>query len=175
MNELLKIMESRRSVRKYTGEKVSEQHLYQILQAGLLSPSGRGIRPWKFIAIKDKATLEELANARIGAADMLKNADCAIVVIADPDKTDVWIEDCSIAMAYMHLMADSLGLGSCWIQGRLRDSKEGNTSDEYVKRLLGYPKNFTLEAILSIGIPFEKRSPYPLPDIAEPKVHFEKY
>ena len=119
MNELLKIMQNRRSVRKYTGETVTEQDLQQIIRAGLLSPSGREIRPWELIVVRNKIILDKLAYARDGAADMLKNADCAVIVIADSTKTDVWIEDCSIVMAYMHLMADALGLGSCWIQGRL--------------------------------------------------------
>ena len=46
---------------------------------------------------------------------MLAGASVAIVVIADPEKTDVWTEDCSIVMSNMHNMAHDLGLGSCWI------------------------------------------------------------
>ena len=175
MNQLLEIMRKRRSVRKYTNETVSDEQLQHILQAGLLSPSGRRIRPWEFIVVKDRDVLQKLAYSRTGAADMLKNASCAIVLIADYNKTDVWIEDCSIAIAYMHLMADSLGLGSCWIQGRLRESAEGISSDEYVRNLLGYPENLCLEAILSIGVPVEKKEPYAINELSEEKIHFNRY
>ncbi len=176
MNDLLKIMKNRRSVRKYTGEKVSDEMIDLILKAGLLSPSGKAVRPWEFVVIRDKTMLNKLVGARTGAADMLSGADCAIVVIADKLKTDVWIEDCSIAMTQMHLMADSLGLGSCWIQGRSREAFDGRTSCDYLRELLEYPVNYELEAILSIGWPVDKRPPYEVPDIVlSEKVHREKY
>ncbi len=176
MNELLKIMKNRRSVRNYTGEKVSDEMIDMILKAGLLSPSGKAVRPWEFIVIRDKSMLKKLVGARTGAADMLSDADCAIVVIADKSKTDVWVEDCSIAMTQMHLMADSLGLGSCWIQGRNRESFDGRTSCEYMQKLLEYPDSFELEAILSIGWPIDKRPSHEIPNaVNDPKIHWEKF
>ena len=89
---------------------------------------------------------------------MLAGAGAAVVVVADEERTDVWIEDCSIVMANMHLMADSLGVGSCWIQGRLREASDGRTTEEYLRQLLGIPENYRLEAMLSLS-----------------KVHFEKF
>ena len=112
--DLLEIMLNRRSVRTYTGEKIEDEKLEMILKAGLAAPSGRGRRPWEFIVVRDKDTLACMSESRKCGAGMLTGADCAIVVVADEEKTDVWTEDCSIAMAYMHLMADSLGVGSCW-------------------------------------------------------------
>ena len=127
--ELLEIMRKRRSVRKYTGEMIPEKDLEKVLQAGLLSPSGRSLRPWEFILVRDKETLRAMSECRAGAAKMLEGADAAIVVIADAEKQDVWTEDCSIAMSYMHLTASALGLGSCWIH-RARevfDTDEGKS------------------------------------------------
>ena len=175
MEKLLEIMKNRRSVRQYTGDSVSTEDLNKVLKAGLLSPTGKSIKPWEFIVVRDKGMLEKLALSRNGAADMLKTADCAIVVIADETKTDVWIEDCSIAMAYMHLMADSLGLGSCWIQGRQRIAADGQKSDEYVRDMLGYPEGYNLEAILSLGIPLSKKEPHDMPDVMDKKIHYENF
>ena len=110
--DVLETMRKRRSVRSYTGEAVTEENLLKILQAGLLSASGRGIRPWEFIVVRDKKTLKAMAGCRVSGSKMLESADCAVVVLGDESKTDVWVEDCSIAMANMHLMADSLGVGS---------------------------------------------------------------
>ena len=115
---LLSIFQQRHSIRKYTGAPIDDAALTQIIQAGLLSASSRSIRPWEFIVVKDKDMLRHLSECRTGAARMLAGADAAIVIIANAEASDVWIEDCSIAMANMHLMADSLGVGSCWIQGR---------------------------------------------------------
>ena len=150
--DLLEMMKNRRSVRKYTGEPIEDEKIEMVLQAGLLSASGRAIRPWEFIVVRDKQMLGKMAECRMGAAKMLEGADCAIVVIADGDKTDVWTEDCSIAMSNMHLMADVLGIGSCWIQGRLREATDGRSTEEYLRGLLGYPERFKLEAVLSMGI-----------------------
>ena len=173
--DLLEIMQKRRSVRNYTGEKVTEENLLKILQAGLLSASGRAIRPWEFIVVRSRETLKAMAECRVAGSRMLDGADCAIVVLGDESKTDVWVEDCSIAMANMHLMADSLGVGSCWIQGRLREAPGGRTTEAYLRELLEFPENYRLEAILSLGMPQNHPGAYELGDLLEGKVHRERF
>ena len=145
--DLLEIMKNRRSVRTYTGEPVGEEKLEQILQAGLLSASGRAVRPWELIVVREKKVLKKMVASRATGAKMLEGADCAVVVLGDAEKTDVWTEDCSIVMMNMHLMADSLGVGSCWIQGRLREASDGQTTESYLRDLLEYPENMKLEAV----------------------------
>lgn len=173
--ELLDLLLQRRSVRQYTGEAISDETLKKVLQAGLLSPSGRGRRPWEFIVVKNKETLKALSESREAGANMLKDAACAIIVFADASKTDVWTEDCSIAMSNMHLTASSLGLGSCWIQGRLRTAKNGETTEAVCRKLLCVPDNYMLEAILSLGIPKETPEAHTLDDADMTKIHYEKF
>lgn len=172
--ELLEIMRKRRSIRKYTQEEIPQDSLTKILQAGLLSASGKAKRPWEFIVVKDRAMLDELSGCRAGGVAMLKEATCAIVVIGDAEAQDVWVEDCSVAMANMHLMADSLGVGSCWVQGRLRNADEMSTND-YVRERMGYPENYQLQAILSLGMPAAKAPAYELDQLPMEKVHYEKF
>lgn len=136
--ELLEIMQNRRSIRQYTGAPIPEDAMTKIVQAGLLSPSSCNRRPWELIVVKNKETLEKMAAARTGAANMLTGAAAAIVVLGDETVTDVWTEDCSIVMASMHLMASSLGIGSCWIQGRNREAADGSSSEEYLRELLPF-------------------------------------
>ena len=170
--ELMEMMKNRRSVRQYTQERIPEETMEKVLQAGLLAPSGRARRPWEFILVRDREILKKMSECREGgAAKMLAGADSAVVVIADPEKTDVWTEDCSIAMAYMHLAADSLGLGSCWIQGRLRNAPGGRTTEEYLRDLLGFPESFRLEAILSLGVPENHPAPRTESDLPAEKIH----
>ena len=118
--EILDIFANRRSVRKYAQGPLEDEALDKILKAGLLAPSGHARRPWEFILVRDKQMLEQLSGCRSSGANMLKQAAAAIVVIADEQKQDVWIEDCSVALGYMHLAASALNLGSCWVQVRLR-------------------------------------------------------
>lgn len=90
---LLSIFQQRHSIRKYTGAPIDDAALTQIIQSGLLSASSRSIRPWEFIVVKDKDMLRHLSECRTGAAWMLAGADAAIVVIANAEVSDVWIED----------------------------------------------------------------------------------
>ena len=86
----LDLLKHRRSIRQYKEEAVSKEALEAIVEAGLLSPSGRNIRPWELIVVQKKETLEKMSECRVGSAKMLAGASVAIVVIADPEKTDVW-------------------------------------------------------------------------------------
>ena len=150
--ELLKIMQKRRSVRSYSGEAVPMEKLNLILQAGMMAPSGRAIRPWELIVIRDKQKLIGLSSCRMGgSARMLAGADLAIAVVGDEEKSDVWTEDCCVVMENMHLMASALGVGSCWIQCRERMAMDGETAEEYARTILQFPAECKLEAILSDG------------------------
>lgn len=171
MNELMTILQNRHSVRHYTGEPIPEEFLQMILQAALLSPTGRNFCPWEFIVVRDKQVLQEMAKCRTGSANMLTEADCAVVVVADTTKSDTVIEDCSIAMSNMHLMADSLGVGSCWIQGRMRQAQDGRSTEEFLRSLLHFPEHYCLEATLSLGMPVQKREPKALDSLDQKKIH----
>lgn len=173
--ELLDLMKSRHSIRKYTGEGIRREDLEQILRAGMLSPSGKNKRPWEFIVVRERAVLERMASSRAAGARMLSAADAAIVVIGDTEKTDTWIEDCSIAMAYMQLMAHSLGIGSCWIQGRSREAGDGRSTEEFLRAILHFPENCKLLATLSLGMPDEKKPPAEIENLPAGKVRWEEY
>ena len=133
--ELLEIMQRRRSVRSYSGEPVPMEKLNLILQAGMLAPSGRAIRPWELIVVRDKQKLIDLSSSRMGgAARMLAGADLAIAVVGDEEKSDVWTEDCCCVMENMHLMASALGVASCWIH-RAKEEFESEEGKAILKRL----------------------------------------
>ena len=171
---MVELLQERRSIRRYTGEAVPEESLKQILQAGLLSPSGHNAKPWEFVVVKDRETLDKLSQCREGSAEMLKGAYCAVVVLGDEEKTDVWTEDCSAAMMNMHLTASSLGVGSCWIQGRLR-TVNGKSTEAVVKEILGIPDHYRLEAILSLGMPAVHPEARKLEDLPMEQIHWEKF
>ena len=163
--ELLKLLQSRRSIRKYTDEHISDETLEKILQAGLLAPSSRAIYPVELVAVRDKEMLRRLSECKAAGAAMLKNADAAIVVVGDTAKSDAWIEDCSITMTLMMLEATEQGVGNCWVQCRGRQTSEGTSTEERIRSLLDIPDNFGVLAILSLGMPAEELAPRELPDI----------
>lgn len=173
--EILDIFTNRRSVRKYAQGPLEDEALDKILKAGLLAPSGHARRPWEFILVRDKQMLERLSGCRSSGANMLKQASAAIVVIADEQKQDIWIEDCSVALGYMHLAASVLNLGSCWVQVRLRAAADGRSCEEFLREALGFPPNFKAEAILALGVPQQRPSPHDLQKLNLSKIHKEKF
>lgn len=170
--DLLETMLKRRSIRTYTGESLSQETIDKILHAGLLAPSSRNIQPCELVVVRDKETLVNLSKCKKAGAGMLTNADCAIVVLGDTTRSDVWIEDCSIVMTYMHLAATSLGIGSCWIQCRLRDSFE-MSAEHYMRDLLRIPEQYGVLAILSLGMPQKEATPHTLEELKMEKIHSE--
>lgn len=173
--ELLQLLKNRRSVRTYTGAEIPREKLNLILQAGLLAPSSKNIRPVELIVVEDKALLEELAKSKAAGSGMLADASCAIVVIGDTQKADAWIEDCSLAMGYMLLMAENLGIAACWVQERLRKTHLGEDAGTYVKQLLGIPDSYAVEAILSLGISAELQEPRDWNETEQGKIHWENF
>jgi len=112
----LSLVTKRRSIRKYQEKPVEAEKIDILIETVLRSPSSRGLNPWEFVVVTDQGLLEKLSKAKPHGASFLKNAPMGIVVCADPEKCDVWVEDASIASIYIHLATESIGLGSCWIQ-----------------------------------------------------------
>lgn len=173
--ELLELMRKRRSVRRYTGEKIADESLEKILQAGLLAPSSRAIYPAEFVVTRDKAALEKLSECKLGSAAMLKDADAAVVVTGDRSKSDAWIEDCSLSMMLMELEASALGIGNCWVQCRGRNTPDGESTEDYIRKLMNIPENFGVLAVLALGIPAQEPEPHPLPCTDSEKLHYGKF
>lgn len=172
MNDLLKTMSARRSVRTYADRPVAKEDLDQILKAAVLGPTGKGIAPYDFIVITDPDVIAKLVDIRKGGAKMLTTAKAAIAVLGDEDRSDTWIEDDAVCMTMMHLMASSLGLGSCWLQVRLRPSNvEGKSAEDFGRDVLGFPEHNHLEAILAVGPIDEKPEPHDPDDLPKEKFH----
>ncbi|MCK5349278.1 MAG: nitroreductase family protein, partial [Desulfobacula sp.] len=104
-----------------------------------------------------------------------KGAALGIVVCADVSKSDVWVEDASIASVFIHLAAHDLGLGSCWIQIRKREHNPGKTADAYIKELLKIPDNIMVESIIAIGYPDEVKKGHTKDSLQFHKVSFNTY
>ena len=169
--ELIELMAKRRSVRKYTGEDISEEKLEKVLQAALLAPTSMNKRPWEFYVVREPEDLQKLSKAKAHGATLIEGCNAAIVVSADSELSDVWVEDCSIALAYMELMANEQGLGACWVQMRNRKDAEGRDAEQNVRDILGISEKYGIVGIMSIGVPAEQREPYSLDELNWEKMH----
>ena len=169
--ELFDVLLKRRSIRNYSAEEIPEDALNRIIEAGLLAPTSRNRKPCEFFVIRDKAMLKELSEVKPMGGAMLRGCSAAIVVMGDSDKADTWIEDSSIALSYMQLMATDLGVGSCWCQIRLRKSSDGSDAESCVRRLLSAPENFRIVGIIALGMPENEPAPHTAEDADWSKVH----
>ena len=172
MNTLLK---NRRSIRKYKDKQVNAETVDLLIEAMLRSPSSKSINPWEILLVEDEGIVHALANAKAHGAKFLAGATQCLVVIADPTKTDVWIEDTSIVLTVAHLRATDLGLGSCWIQIRNREAASGQSSEAYVRQVLNIPETMAVEGILSFGYPDEEKAGHPDEKLQWDKVHRNVY
>lgn len=150
---LVAVITSRRSIRKYKPERVSQATLERILEAGRLAPSADNVQPWHFIVVTDLETKDKLSTRRWNSFVR----DSAFTVIgcahAGTIHSRKWSTiDTAIALQNMVIAAWSLGVGSCWI---------GDFKEAEVKRILAVPRDWRIVALISFGYPDEKPSMTP--------------
>lgn len=161
----------RRSIRRYTDDPIDPEQVKMIIEAALMSPSSKSVRPWQFVVVEDKDMLDKLSHCKANYATSIASAPLAIVVAADTTKSDAWIEDASIAAVFMQLQAQDFGLGSCWVEVRERFGSDGLPAEEYVREALGIPEQFGVLCIITIGHKDEERKPINPEKLLWEKVH----
>ncbi len=175
MENFSELIKNRRSMRKFTGEELSQEQVVALLKAALMAPTSKRSNSWQFIAVDDKEILKQLANCKEHASAFIADAALAVVVTADPLASDVWIEDASIASIMIQLQAEDLGLGSCWVQIRERFTASGMPSDEYVREVLDIPLQLQVLSIIAIGHKGMERKPFDEGHLQWEKIHINKY
>ena len=132
MNEVIKAMRERRSIRKFKSELPPRELINEVIEAGLYAASGRGRQTSIIIAVTNKELLAKLSkiNCEIGGLDEgfdpFYGAPCALIVL-DEKSWPTCGYDGSLVMGNMMLAAHSLGLASCWIHR----AKQEFETDEY--------------------------------------------
>ena len=171
----LELLQKRRSIRKYLDKGVDSATIDQLVEAALRAPTSMGKNSWEFVIVTEPDLLQKLSNAKPHGSTFLKNAKLGIVVCGNPQITDVWIEDASIASAFVHLAATSLELGSCWIQIRERKHDERQTAEGYIAEILNLPAHMRVESIIAIGHPDETKPGHPRKSLPYDKVSLNTY
>ena len=148
--EFMDVVKKRRSIRKYTSERISDEKLANILEAALLAPSAANRQPWKFIVIREQELKKKIAEACsmqfwIEGASVIIVGCC--IPVAGVDES-VLMRDVTIAMENLVLTAVSEGLGTCWV------GATGNRA-RLLKPILGIPDDVGINALVCIGYPAE--------------------
>lgn len=160
MNETLKTIHNRKSVRTFSAQKVSKEQTEILLKAAMAAPSSKNNQPWCFYAITNPEMLKTLSE-RLPFAKMVANAPLAIVVCGDntkgvtqPDQALNWALDCSAAAQNLLLAAESMGLGATWTgvfpyKDRVAAMQE----------ILGLPSNIIPLNLIPVGYPAGDEKP----------------
>jgi len=171
----ISIIQKRRSIRKFVKKSVEGEKIDMLIEAALRSPSSRGFNPWEFIVVTEQKLLKKLSKAKPGGSEFLHNAPLGIVVCGNPEKSDTWIEDTSIASIFFLIAAESIGLGGCWIQIRDRMHSDTTISEAYIQELLRIPEKIRIESIIALGYADEKKSPHTKEELQHEKVYFRLF
>jgi nitroreductase len=168
--ELFDAILTRRSIRKYTSQKIEPDLVDKIIKAGMYAPSAVNKQPWHFIVFGDKKTMQAIMNIH-QSSSMLAEAQTAILVCYDENlqhDEGYGPVDCSNATQNMLLTVHALGLGACWVGIYPRIKRM-----EALQVIFGLPLNVKAFSVIALGYPAEKKS---MPVRYKPeRVHFEKW
>lgn len=154
MNETIKTIMGRRSVRRYIDTPVSQDIIETLLKAGMAAPSASNRQPWEFVVVTKKEILEQLAEVTAYTKMLHQSPVCLIVCgnrerfYSDTDAQGYWVQDCSAATENILVAAASLGLGTCWcgVFPRMKNV-------EAVAGLLGLPEGILPMNLIALGYP----------------------
>lgn len=169
------LIQTRRSCRTFTDEPISEEQTVVLMRAALMSPSSHRTNGWQFVLVDDKEKLRALSTCKEHGSSLIDGAPLAIVVCANPELSDVWIEDASIATLMIQLQAEELGLGSCWVQVRRRKTVNGRNSDGVVRDILGIPATMEVLSIVAVGHKAVERKSFNEEHLQWEKVHHNQW
>lgn len=165
MNQTLKIIQDRRSVRKFSEQQIKYDELQDILEAAKYAPSGDGKQPWHFIVLQKKELINDLSDV---SKEVVKNHElenikrlannknfntfysAPTVIIVCGDEKNLWaFADCAAATQNILLAAESIGLGACWINFGLFvfDTEKG----DHFRKLLKVPPGYKPLYSVSLG------------------------
>ncbi|OGN94488.1 MAG: hypothetical protein A2Z75_05625 [Chloroflexi bacterium RBG_13_50_10] len=146
--DILDVIRTRRSIRRYTGDPVSEEDINRIFEAGRWAPSASNNQPWKFIVLRSPEVRKKLA-ATLAWGKFLSQAVLGIAVVIDETASTHAVEDGAAATQNMLLESHSLGLGACWI------GTYGSPHEASAKKVLNVPEDERLLSVIAIGRPAE--------------------
>jgi nitroreductase len=141
---------TRRSIRRFTGERTEDENIFKMIRAGMFAPSANDTRPWHFIIVDDKEIMKKIMEVH-PYSSMLKKASHAIVVCGDEKLQNgpgYYLLDCSAATQNILLAAHALGLGAVWLGVEPKNDRK-----KAIKEIFGLPVHINPLSIVAVGVP----------------------
>lgn len=152
MNEILSNILTRRSCRKFLSEEIKAEDLECILKAGVHAPSAMNRQSWQFTVVKNNEMikrLEGIVKNALGRERYNMYGANTLVMLSNDRDNDNGMADCACAIQNIFLMANSLNIGSCWINQFKTICDE--TQVRAILDELGIPKNHIIWGVAALG------------------------
>ncbi len=152
--DCLDALMTRRSIRRYTDEPVSDADLETLLRAAMAAPSAGNQQSWRIIAVTDREQLDRLSEAT-PYSQMLATAPLGLVVCGDTREerhVGYWVQDCSAAIQNLLVAANAIGLGGVWIGCYPVEERVDN-----VRAICGVPEGIVPMSMIAVGHPAEQK------------------
>lgn len=146
------LFKKRRSVRSFQDKEIEDEKLTEIVKAASVAPSGRNMKPWEFIVVEDQKVLKDLAEGLTWGSFLAGSAAC-VVVMGDEERSDLWLEDCSLASGHIYLEATNQGIGCCWVHVRNKNLESGKSAEKFVLDKCQVDGKFRVLCVLALGYP----------------------
>lgn len=154
--DVIEAIKTRRSVRAFTKQPVSDKKIKELIEAAILAPSAGNLQPWEFIVVRDSEVKHGLSKAALNQT-FIEEAPVVIVVCANPSRSAkryssrginlYCLQDTAAATQNLLLAANSMGLATCWV---------GAFNEEKAKEVLQVPEGLRPIAIVPVGHAKEK-------------------
>jgi nitroreductase len=156
--DMFTVIHARKSVRNFTGAKVTKTDLEKILKAGMAAPTAVNMQPWSFVVVTERKKLDELATG-LPYAQMLDKAGAAIVICTETEKAfdkkkEFAIIDASLAGENILLAIEALGLGGVWTAAYPEEDRMA-----HVSKILNIPGNVIPLCVIPVGVPTGEDKP----------------
>jgi len=169
--DFLEVIKTRRSIRRYKPDPVSDEIIHKLIDAACHAPSADNIQPWEFIAVRNKQIKEKLSQTHAWSY-FVKDAPVCIVALGNERLSpSYFVIDTTCAVQNLLLAAHSLGLGACWVAVY---NPHNPSYENHVRNVLNVPPHLRIVAMIPVGYPDEKIEPKSPKGISE-VLHFDKY
>ncbi len=151
MNDILEIIKSRRSIRNYKNEKIKDEEILKIVEAGRWAPSASNNQPWRFIIVQNKELIKKIGDACkiLTINSFVEKAPLIFIIYTE--KKHRWVElDCGICAENMMLEAHSIGIGSCFV---------GAFKENRIKEIINLPEDLNVVGLITFGYKENEKEP----------------
>lgn len=171
--QVLDTIRRRRTIRKFTEQKASDEQIDTLLELAMCAPTRLNRKPWAFVVIRDKELQKQLAGT-LRIHPYLEQASAIIAVCGWPELTPTWLQDVTAATENMLIGATAMGLGAAWVGSP--DTAMWDICEETLHDALAIPYDVRIPALIAIGYPNQQLPPHGREDRFDPvKVHYGRW